>query len=128
MFILGAEDLMKLLLEYAIGFAVGLVCAVVFHALGVNFFVGLVLTFVVLVLVDQYRARRARTNYVEALQRQQSAIATYARELLETLDPPLPKEHSRAAFRRLCRAIAEGRTRVRLFTGDRTVEVILEQS
>ena len=95
---------------------------------GVNFFVGLVLTFVIMVLLAQYRERRAQTSNLEALQRQQSTIETYARELLETLHPPVPEEHYRAAFRRLCRAIAGGRRRVRLFAGDRTVEVTLERS
>jgi hypothetical protein len=118
---------MKLLLECVIGFALGFGCAAFFDALGVNFYVGFVLTVAIIFLLVQCWERLAQANNLEAFQRQRSAIATYARERLQRLDPPLPKEHYRTAFRRLCRAIANGRKRVRIAAGERRIEFVLQR-
>jgi hypothetical protein len=125
------EDLVKTVWKYAALSVVGFVLGIVFAVLGVNEYVTLAvivgISGVLVYWVDDPQ-KRPSADDPEAARQRRRAIAACAQETLDKLDPPLAEEHYRAAFRRLCRAIADGRRRVRLFAGDRTVEVTLEGS
>lgn len=116
---------MKTVREYAALAGAGFVLGIVLAALDVNDYVAIAVIAGYSLLVGGVRAHHQWS--LEAAQQRRRAIAACARATLDDLDQPLAEEHYRPAFRRLCRAIADGRRRVRLLAGDRTVEITLKR-
>ena len=113
---------MKKALRLAVWFCLGILLPAGFDALGVNVYLGAVLSVGLIYFLADHLEQDALA--IVAAERRRH-IATCAREMLDRLEPPLAQEHYRPALRRLCQAMAAGRKRFRFVAGNRPIEIPL---